>query len=351
MTSRSGAATATGRGRPRCIVDKKGVVRYTHIGEGAYSETEQLIRRSCRAVGGSRARSASAPDLRRGLRRRRRAGRARLLLAPAVGGVGGAAVPRAGARHGGDGGREGGDGGAQGPRRSASRGLQAARARRRTSARTRCEAWKAQTPALRRVYLFDRQGRLLYPVGWTRDEAAVFAALLARDLPGLLGPGRAAPLRGRAARCPGRGDPRRGARARAGRPSAATRTRSAATCWTRRSAGSRARACWPSLDEPGRPVYTSGPLDGAERVLTVPLRRGAARVARRALPAGGRVAARHAVRRQAMIFIGRLRAAARRDRARARSRRTGWSAASRRWRGSSRTSWPTSRTTSRPRCR
>ena len=27
------------------IVDKKGVVRYTHIGEGAYAETEQLIRR------------------------------------------------------------------------------------------------------------------------------------------------------------------------------------------------------------------------------------------------------------------------------------------------------------------
>jgi uncharacterized membrane protein len=27
------------------IVDKKGVVRFTHIGEGAYSEMEQLIRR------------------------------------------------------------------------------------------------------------------------------------------------------------------------------------------------------------------------------------------------------------------------------------------------------------------
>ncbi len=27
------------------IVDKKGIVRYTHIGEGAYVEMEQLIRR------------------------------------------------------------------------------------------------------------------------------------------------------------------------------------------------------------------------------------------------------------------------------------------------------------------
>ena len=27
------------------IVDKKGIVRYTHIGEGAYEETEQLIRK------------------------------------------------------------------------------------------------------------------------------------------------------------------------------------------------------------------------------------------------------------------------------------------------------------------
>jgi hypothetical protein len=27
------------------IVDRKGIVRYTHIGEGAYEEMEQLIRR------------------------------------------------------------------------------------------------------------------------------------------------------------------------------------------------------------------------------------------------------------------------------------------------------------------
>jgi len=26
------------------IVDKKGIVRFTHIGEGAYAEMEQLIR-------------------------------------------------------------------------------------------------------------------------------------------------------------------------------------------------------------------------------------------------------------------------------------------------------------------
>ena len=27
------------------IVDRKGIIRYTHIGEGAYGETEQVIRR------------------------------------------------------------------------------------------------------------------------------------------------------------------------------------------------------------------------------------------------------------------------------------------------------------------
>ena len=27
------------------IVDRKGIIRYTHIGEGAYEETEQVIRR------------------------------------------------------------------------------------------------------------------------------------------------------------------------------------------------------------------------------------------------------------------------------------------------------------------
>ena len=28
----------------RVVVDKKGVIRFTHIGEGAYAETERLIR-------------------------------------------------------------------------------------------------------------------------------------------------------------------------------------------------------------------------------------------------------------------------------------------------------------------
>jgi hypothetical protein len=27
------------------IVDRRGVIRYTHIGEGAYGETEQMIKR------------------------------------------------------------------------------------------------------------------------------------------------------------------------------------------------------------------------------------------------------------------------------------------------------------------
>ncbi len=42
-TSPSGSATACGRGRPLVLVDRTGIVRFRHIGEGAYEETESLI--------------------------------------------------------------------------------------------------------------------------------------------------------------------------------------------------------------------------------------------------------------------------------------------------------------------
>jgi len=47
MTSSSGSASAIATGPPPAlvVVDKKGIVRYTHIGEGDYEETEALIRK------------------------------------------------------------------------------------------------------------------------------------------------------------------------------------------------------------------------------------------------------------------------------------------------------------------
>src|SRR5262249_59321168 len=40
-------------------------------------------------------------------------------------------------------------------------------------------AWRAKTPLFDRVYLFDRQGRLLYPGRIAAADAGVFAGLLA----------------------------------------------------------------------------------------------------------------------------------------------------------------------------
>ena len=79
-------------------------------------------------------------------------------------------------------------------------------------------AWKAKTPLFDRVYLFDRQGNLLYPRELTGADAAGLRRAPRRDLPGLLGAGRAPPFRGGGRGRPRRRDPRRGARARAGRP-------------------------------------------------------------------------------------------------------------------------------------
>ncbi|MGH7419881.1 MAG: hypothetical protein ACREKB_19090, partial [Candidatus Rokuibacteriota bacterium] len=40
-------------------------------------------------------------------------------------------------------------------------------------------AWKATSSLVNAVYVLDRQGRVVYPVGWTRDEADLITALRA----------------------------------------------------------------------------------------------------------------------------------------------------------------------------
>ena len=40
----SGNASACGPGRQSSLIDKKGVIRYSHVGEGAYDKTESMIK-------------------------------------------------------------------------------------------------------------------------------------------------------------------------------------------------------------------------------------------------------------------------------------------------------------------
>src|SRR2546430_6332715 len=47
----------------------------------------------------------------------------------------------------------------------------------------------AQSRLVRRLYIFDRRGRLLHPTAWRDDDAAVFRPLLAQITPGFWGRG------------------------------------------------------------------------------------------------------------------------------------------------------------------
>ena len=147
------------------LVDRKGIVRYSHIGEGAYAETEKVIQQLLAEHEGASGEAGRPPRLRGGHARRGRPRRARLRLAAAVGGLGRAAPARAGARHGRDGrGQDGHD------RPQGRGGMPAARCRPCCSTRappgqapSRFDAWPARTPLVERVFLLDRQGRLRYP--------------------------------------------------------------------------------------------------------------------------------------------------------------------------------------------
>jgi signal transduction histidine kinase len=141
------------------------------------------------------------------------------------------------------------------------------------------DAWKARHALFDRVYVLDRQGRVLYPVGWTRDEADLVAALRA-VIPG-------------SSRGPLLVGLRRDAQA-------LHREVLEKTLGGAEAAGSLA-----ILDGSGRPVFGFSSLDRAEPVLTVPF--GEALPAWRVAlyqPAG--LSPRDMVRRQAMIFMAAL---------------------------------------------
>jgi signal transduction histidine kinase len=169
---------------------------------------------------------------------------------------------------------------------------------------TAVEAWKARHALFDAVYVLDRQGRVLYPVGWMRDEAELIAALRAEISQGFWDRGgrRHVEVGGHvllAAVIPGssRGPLLVGLRRD---DEALHREVLEKTLGGTESPGSLA-----ILDGNGRSVFGSPALDRAEPVLTVPF--GEALPAWRVAlyqPAG--LSPRDMVRRQTMIFMAAL---------------------------------------------
>jgi signal transduction histidine kinase len=166
------------------------------------------------------------------------------------------------------------------------------------------EGWKARHALFDAVYVLDRQGRVLYPVGWTRDEADLVTAMRAEISQGFWDRGgrRHVEVGGHvllAAVIPGssRGPLLVGLRRD---DQVLHREVLEKTLGGTESPGSLA-----ILDGNGRAVFGSPALDRAEPVLTVPF--GEALPAWRVAlypPAG--LSPREMVRRQAMIFMAAL---------------------------------------------
>ena len=164
----------------------------------------------------------------------------------------------------------------------------------------RVGAWKARTPLVDRVYLVDRQGRLLYPREWRTEDAGILAGLLAEISQGFWDRGGrrhflvgdhvvlAAVLQDTA---------HRPVLAILGRDEEAL----ARDVLPTTVGGLEGKSVLAVLDRADRPVYTSQPLDGARRILTVNF--GEALPAWRvALYQPRGVSPEEAVRRQTMLF-------------------------------------------------
>jgi len=164
------------------------------------------------------------------------------------------------------------------------------------------EGWKTRHPLFDGVYVFDRQGRMLYPVVSTGDEARLVAALRAEISQGFWERGgrRHLEVDGHvilAAVVPGAG----------GAPLLVALRRDERAL--RRDVleqalgGAEGKGALAVLDGQGRAVFASHPVDAAAPVSTVPL--GDALPAWRVAlyqPAG--LSPRDMVRRQAAIFMG-----------------------------------------------
>ena len=164
----------------------------------------------------------------------------------------------------------------------------------------RVAAWKAETALVDRVYLVQRDRRLLYPADATAEESGVAAAVLAEIPPGFWDRGgrRHFVVGGHvvlAAVLPG------GARGPVLAVVARNEDVLARDLLPRMLGGIEGTSAVAVLDRAGRAVYASQPLDGARRILTVNFGE--------ALPAwqvalyqpGGR-SPKAVVRRQTMLF-------------------------------------------------
>jgi signal transduction histidine kinase len=164
------------------------------------------------------------------------------------------------------------------------------------------ETWKAHHPLFDGVYVFDREGRMLYPVASTSEEARLIATLRAEISQGFWERGgrRHLDVDGHvilAAVIPGAG----------GRPLLVALQRDERVLGRdvleQALGGAEGKGALAVVDDRGRTVFTSQPLGTEAPVLTVPL--GEALPAWRVAlyqPAG--ISPREMVRRQAMIFMG-----------------------------------------------
>ncbi len=164
------------------------------------------------------------------------------------------------------------------------------------------DAFVRETPIVRRLYVFDRGGRLLHPAAPAEGDAAVFAALLGEVSRGLWERGGrrdvvAGPLSTLAAVLQGRD----------GAPMLAVVVRDPATL--QREVLDRTLKALDSpivcviVDDAGRPIGDAGAVSGARLVVTVPFRQ-ALPTWRVALYQPPGASPRQSVRRQIMLFTG-----------------------------------------------
>ncbi len=163
------------------------------------------------------------------------------------------------------------------------------------------ETWKTRNPLFGAVYVLDRQGRVLYPPGWTRDEANLIGALRAEISQGFWD-------RGGRRHLEAGGHVIMAAVIQAAGPGpllvALRRDEQALSreVLEKTLGGAEGKGALAVLDGQGRAVFTSRPLDRDTPVLTVPFGE-ALPTWRVALyqPAG--LSPRDMVRRQAVIFM------------------------------------------------